>query len=195
MAGSIPTVTVDTHYILGWRAVKDKEPNLNESEIKYYRVFCSLLELFQKKKIDLAFSASRLEADKQRDQDLERAGKDLKAIKEELRSLGVRTLPSVIRFDTPGFFDEDEFDDEGLSERIQIAVFGKNLEEIPLERRSKDWHNKVMDCDHLAAHVKAKREYFLTEDKDLLKKRIELEQQFNIKVMRGEDFLKIFNNS
>ena len=52
-------------------------------------------------------------------------------------------------------------------------------------------YDHVKDAMHLEAHIRNNHDYFITEDKDFLNKREELEKKFNIKIKTPEELQKI----
>lgn len=50
--------------------------------------------------------------------------------------------------------------------------------------------NNINDCIHLEAHIREGYDYFVTEDKDILDKKSELEQQFpNLKIRTTDELV------
>lgn len=51
--------------------------------------------------------------------------------------------------------------------------------------------DNIKDAMHLEAHIRNKHDYFVTEDRDFLDKREELETKFNIKIVTPQELEKI----
>lgn len=92
-------------------------------------------------------------------------------------------IGSVFRFDVSRWEGGDYWASE--EDTVMIADLQKAL--FPcLSPDQSDFRNKLHDIDHLFAHAKAHREIFVTDDKEILKKRTALKREFAI-VVRSPD--------
>ena len=73
-----------------------------------------------------------------------------------------------------------------IAKQIEQIIFGK------ISLNDKHAHNKWADIDHLLGHLLAGRDVFVTSDKDLLKRRRELQQQLEIVVETPEELIRRF---
>lgn len=66
----------------------------------------------------------------------------------------------------------------------------KNFEEL----KKIIGESNINDCIHLEAHIREGYDYFVTEDRDILDKKSELEQQFpNLKIRTTNELVREFN--
>lgn len=88
-------------------------------------------------------------------------------------------IPSNSRFGITKYGDHEKFwskEDVELEKKIMHIIFPS------LAKNSKRNTNKIADIDHLIGHITNKRDIFVTDDTDFLKKAVILYQQFDINV-------------
>lgn len=71
------------------------------------------------------------------------------------------------------------------------AVFGSEESSITFEKiKTLVGKNNIKDAMHLSNHIRDKRDYFVTEDKDILKARQQLKQYFpGLKIRTSNELL------
>ena len=87
----------------------------------------------------------------------------------------------VSRWDGGDYWASPE--DIALSEGLQKLLFPA------LTSDQSDYKNKIHDLDHLIGHFKAKRDIFATDDRGILKKRLDLNTSFGITAMTPNEAL------
>ncbi len=162
----LPSVTLDTNVVLYMKKGKIVDP----------------LELRKKCPVDLAVT--------------HRIREDLKPLLSDEQFLTdnyIRKIPSIMRccFDSRSerFLLNPEFDKPGSTEFLKMAEsiiddFKQTGENPP----------EYQDWDHLHAHYMSGRDFFLTEDKKILKINCQL-KELGIRVMRFEEFLRLIEKN
>ena len=131
--------------------------------------------------IDIAVT-TRVVADKDQDKDKARKVEHLKEF-ENYPKVGTPARWDFSRWDSGDFWAGEE--DIHLSQQIEKLVFS--------EISGKRSHNELADVDHLLGHYKARRDIFVTNDNDILKKREEFKAKLRIVVENPQEFLNRFN--
>ena len=104
-------------------------------------------------------------------------------IKDWIREYHIKVLPCIGRWEI-SYWDEDIWSGE---------------KELILDKKLKDiiGSENINDIDHLMAHIRHKRDIFITDDSDFLNVKNALEKKFSIKILTPEDavsYLRKFFN-
>ena len=158
-------VTIDTNVII----TENKQMLI--AEIK---------QLAEQNLIDIAVT-TRVIADKDQDKNEIRKSEHLKEFS-HYPKVGTVGRWGFSRWDSGDFWAGEA--DVQLGNLLSEILFGKT--------KDKCSHNELADIDHLAGHLHAKRDIFVTFDKDILKKRKELHEQIGIAVNSPEELIKRF---
>ncbi len=157
-----PTVTLDTNVVREWWE--------NRSKVEHVE---TLIELGKKFEIDLAVTG-RIHDDV--------PDQPLAAKINDLPNLLIDEIGAIIRIDNwkPGI------DTGGITEFVNFigSIEASGKFNSMSEKRQPDWR----DWDHIHAHYRYDRNYFLTWDRGILHFQKEFEE-FGIKVMKPEDYL------
>ena len=127
---------------------------------------------------------TRVEADMLKDKDAKRRAEML----QHLEMFPV--IGSVARFDTSKWDSEDAYADG------HIARLAEDLTKVlfpALNPGDKRYGNKLNDVDHLVGHVVNRRDIFVTDDNDMLRKAETLKRSPGIVVMSPADCLAYLN--
>lgn len=159
-------VTIDTNVII------TENKQILIAEIK---------QLAEQGLIDIAVT-TRVIADKDQDKNEIRKSEHLKGFS-HYPKVGTVARWGFSRWDSGDFWAGES--DVQLGNLLSKILFGKVEDKCS--------HNELADIDHLAGHLHAKRDIFVTFDKDILKKRKELyEKQIGITVNSPEELIKRF---
>ena len=157
-----PTVTLDTNVVKTWWE--------NRSKVEHVE---TLIELGKKFEIDLAVTR-RIHDDV--------PNQPLAAKINDLPNLLIHKIGAVIRFNKwkPGI------DTVGITEFVNFigSIETSDKFDHMSKKRQPDWR----DWDHIHAHYRYGRNYFLTWDRGILHFQKEFEE-FGIKIMKPEDYL------
>jgi hypothetical protein len=166
----LPSVTIDTNCFVHYA-------NEGEQSEQVFQDVETLITACATGQISLV-GTTRIEADLSRDANDERRKRQLK----KLNSIPI--IPSIMRLDI------SQLDQDLLAEKEDEAI-EKMVKEILFPGLSQDdpkYNNKICDVDHVAAHYTAMRDYFVTEDSDILKKQVALKNK-EIIVLNTNDCL------
>ncbi len=75
--------------------------------------------------------------------------------------------------------------------RWNEAIISKNNDSTYDDIRKIIGNNNIKDAMHLEAHIRNSHDYFVTEDRDFLDKRQELEKKFSIKIVTPAELDRI----
>jgi hypothetical protein len=102
----------------------------------------------------------------------------------------IRMFPvigTIVRLDISKL-DSGDFlageNDEKLENELKALLFST------LDKEDTRYLNKINDIDHLIGHIKNKRDIFVTDDKDILRRVDKLKDSFNIVVMNPSQCLE-----
>lgn len=126
-------------------------------------------------------ATTRVEEDISNDKNQERRAEMLRFL-ELLPIVG-----SVGRFDTSKWDEGDVFSDERL-ERLHAEL--QQIVFPGLSKSDKRYRNKINDIDHLVGHVLNRRDIFVTDDNDILRRRDQLKTGLGVIVMLPAECLK-----
>ncbi|MFC2059726.1 hypothetical protein ACFLTZ_01360 [Chloroflexota bacterium] len=160
-------VTIDTNVII------------NEKKRK---LLVQIKQLAEQDLIDIAIT-TRVIADKDQDKNEGRISEHLKEF-DQYPKVGTILRWDFSRWDSGDFWVGEEHIE--LSQQIEKVIFGK------ISSNDKRSHNKLADIDHLIGHLHAKRNVFVTFDKNILKKSKELHERIGITVTSPEELIKRF---
>ena len=158
-------VTIDTNVII----TENKQMLI--AEIK---------QLAEQDLIDIAVT-TRVIADKDQDKNERRKSEHLKEFDHYLK-VGTVARWGFSRWDSGDPWTGEA--DVQLGNQLSKILFGKTQDKCS--------HNELADLDHLIGHLHAKRDIFITFDKDILKKCKELHEQIGITVSSPEELAKRF---
>lgn len=99
-------------------------------------------------------------------------------------------IGTVARFGSSKFGSGDFFvgeDHEKLEKELKNLIFPE------LDKESVHFGNKINDIDHLIGHIHNKRDIFITDDKQILKKSVILKDNYKLLVMKPGDCLEYIN--
>ena len=147
-----------------------------DGSLEEQKVFDDLMSLKQRELLDIAIT-SRFDQDKKKDSDLERVKKHYQIARM------LTAIPSSFRCGI-SLLGQDRLVDE--------VVYKPLSKLFKVEDSEKANHNTLMDVDHLYGHWVDNREYFLTYENRILRKKEAL-VKLNIKVDNPSNFL-ISNN-
>lgn len=157
-------VTIDTNVII------------NENN----QMIVQIKQLAEQGLIDIAVT-TRVIADKDQDKNERRKSEHLKEF-DHYPKVGTVARSVFSRWDSGDFWAGEA--DVQLGNQLSQILFGK--------MQDKCSHNELSDLDHLAGHLHAKRDVFVTFDKDILRKHKELHEQIGITVNSPEELVKQF---
>ena len=158
-------VTIDTNVII---------------DEKKHRLLAQIKQLAEQGLIDIGVT-TRVIADKDQDKNEIRKSEHLKEFS-RYPKVGTVGRWGFSRWDSGDFWAGEA--DVQLGNQLSKILFSKT--------KDKCSHNELADIDHLAGHLHAKRDIFVTFDKDILKKRKELHEQIGITVSSPEELVKQF---
>lgn len=124
---------------------------------------------------------TRVESDIESDKDNDRKSEMLKRISM------FPVIGTIFRLDNSKLDSGDFFIDTKtaeLEDKLVKTIFPG------LNKDDKHYKNKVNDIDHLVGHLINKRDLFVTEDKDILKKSETLKNSFDLKVMNPQQCIE-----
>lgn len=135
-----------------------------------------IMDLGRRKDIDLAIT-TRFHTDQSNDKDKMRVAK----IAQKLTTLPVETVGSTFRLDLSTLDGSDALGDQN------IVAMSKELERIlvpsGLNAKKNTFVNNINDIDHLIGHFVNKRDIFITDDGDILKKSATIRNVIGITIM------------
>lgn len=160
-----PRLTIDTNCIIN--VFEPERPSATSAKELF-----ALIRYAMENKVEIAIT-TRLEADIMRDRDEKR--------RDEMRAkLNMFPVISTVgRWDI-STWDSDNFADERtarLNDEIRQILFPG------LNRSDARFNNKINDIDHLTGHVIDRRDIFVTDDRDILRRRDQLRAGPGVEVM------------
>lgn len=135
---------------------------------------------------DIAIT-TRVEADLENDKDADRKAAFLKQI-QMFPVVGTVARWGTSKWDGGDVYGGD--DSERLADDIQKIVFPGGL-----NKESSNYGNKLNDIDHLVGHAINERDVFVTDDKAMLRKSVELKRAPGIVVMSPAECLAFLNDA
>ncbi len=127
---------------------------------------------------------TRVENDLKKDKDSERKNDLLKRI------YMFPVIGTVIRFDVSKFNSGDVLVGDGhvkLEDELKRIIFPN------LSKEDNHYSNKINDIDHLVGHIINKRDIFITDDSDILKKAETLKSSLGLLVMNPSQTVEYIN--
>jgi hypothetical protein len=173
MSGDKLKITLDTNCIIN---LFDHESETATS----LEALSSLIRHGLSGKVSIA-ATTRVEEDISNDKNKERRA-------EMLRFLELLPIVGTIgRFDTSKWGQGDVFSDDRL-ERLHGEV--KQIVFPGLTESDRRYRNKINDVDHIVGHMLNRRDIFVTDDNDILRRRDQLKIGPGIVVMTPDECLK-----
>jgi len=120
----------------------------------------------------------------------DREEKRRKRIQEQINMfpvIGTGARFGITKFGGGDFFVGDEY--KQIHDKLREIIYPN------LDIKDKRFTNKISDIDHIAGHIKAKRDIFVTDDRRLLKKSKLIEAEFGIKILSPQDCWEVVSSS
>ena len=175
---SIPKITMDNNCLINLFDFNAKTPtSVNE--------LSEIIKLGLSGKVDIAIT-TRVEADLENDKNNERRNEMMSKLN-MFPVVGTIGRWGVSKWDKGDVFTEDNT--TNLFDEIQKIIFPGGL-----NSKSNTCINKTNDIDHLVGHMINKRDIFITDDKDILKKQNVLKTSPGLIVMSPKECLEYLEN-
>ena len=176
---SIPKLTLDNNCVINLFDFNAKTPTSVDP-------LSELIRLGLSNKVDIAIT-TRVEADLENDKDDRRRSEMMRKIK-VFPIVGTIARWGISKWDKGDVYVGP--DTAKLSDDLQKIIFPGGVNE-----NSSTYSNKRNDIDHLVGHIINKRDIFVTDDRDILKKKEILKVSPGIMIMSPQECLDYLEDS
>jgi hypothetical protein len=182
-------VTLDTNCLIDLQE-EDGDIKEDRDNKERYDAVKEIIDLHEQGVIDVKVT-TRVEFDQRNYRNEERKENLLNFVQE----MGI--IPSVFRYDISKYGSISDHSGDGygsiesvrMEQRLKEIMFS-GIEFDEFNDRTK---NRIADVDHLLAHIKKERDFFITSNtKDFIKnrKREQLKSEFGVEILTPEEFVR-----
>jgi hypothetical protein len=175
---SIPKITLDNNCVINLFDFSAKTPTSVEE-------LSEIIKFGLSGKADIAIT-TRVEADLENDQNDERRNETMRKLS-MFQVVGTMGRWGVSKWNKGDVYAGE--DTNKLFDEIQKIIFPGGLNE-----KSSTYGNKKNDIDHLVGHIINKRDIFVTDDGDIIKKQQILKKSPGLIIMRPKECLEYLEN-
>lgn len=171
-------VTLDTNCVI----------NLLDSDSETRTSFEELAEIIRfalEGNLNIAIT-TRVDYDISKDKDEKRR----KQFQEQINLfpiIGTGARFGVTKYGYGDFFVGDKY--KQINDKLKKIIYPN------LDKKDRRYTNKISDIDHIAGHIKAQRDIFVTDDVPLLKKSKLIEAEFGIRVLSPKECWQVVSSS